>query len=38
MQIYAVYEGWKKGSKADPDTLKECDQMRFIFQYSPPYN
>ena len=29
-----IYEGQLKSSKADQDTLMECDQMSFIFQLS----
>ena len=25
-----------KSSQADQDTVMTCDQMRFIFQHSPP--
>ena len=29
--------GQQKSSQAVKDTLKKCDEMRFIFQHSPPY-
>ena len=28
---WALYEGWLKSSKADQDTLMECEQMSFIW-------
>ena len=31
-----VYEVQLKSSLVDQDTLMECEQMKFIFQHSPP--
>ena len=31
-----IYKDWLKSSQAHQDILMECDQIRFIFQYSPP--
>ena len=31
-----IYEGRLKNSQADQETLMDCDQMLFIFQYSSP--
>ena len=35
VSITFKYEGQLKGSETNQDTLKECDQMWLIFQYSP---
>ena len=35
MYIYIyIYQGRLKGSKAEHNTIMECDQIRFIFQHS----
>ena len=37
IHIIYVFVGWLTISSADQDLLIECDQMRFLFQYSLPW-